>query len=397
MRLNKELPSAGKLKMLTRQIKQAISEDCLFEVFAAWCRRGAGQKSHALRLLTAFVSGTGVLAVAPLLDVFLADGNSVDIIFGVDRKGTDREAVRQLFALKRAYIGQLRVQLFQAPSANSIFHPKLYVYDHGQQIDFVIGSSNLTSGGLASNFESLLLYENVPRRATIARNAVSIWETFNQPRAPLSPEFLRDLTRRTVRNLLLTLPRRTTLEPRNGHRKIRQLWKPLSRVRLPRSGRIELRRQDRATRARQYLVMDLLGETRKTQVQLPLPVVERFFGLKRDKPATVSVSVLTSAGPTQPIERPIVISGLGYGRLMRRLEMPQIKAMKRPLAVVFVKLRGRRKYAYSLLERTSQRYLNANRLLDQYGQQPGLPRRYVIGTRQDRLWSRISKLLPERL
>jgi hypothetical protein len=383
--------------MLTRQVRQAISEDCLFDVFADWCRNGTGQRSHSLKVLTAFVSGTGVSAIAPLLDVFLADGNSVEIIFGVDRNGTDREAIRQLFALKRAYIGQLDVRVFQAPSANSIFHPKLYIYDHGQKIDFVIGSSNLTSGGLASNFESLLLYEKVPRRSRIGRSALSIWETFSQPRAPLSATFLRELTRTAVKKLLTTLPVRTAVEPRNVNRKIRQLWKPLSRVRLPRSGQIQLRRKDHGVKARQYLVMDLLDETRKTQVQIPLHVVEHFFGIERDKPASISVSVLTSAGTTQPIRRPIVISGLGYGRLMRRLEMPQIKTMKRPLAVVFVKLPGRAQYAYSLLERKSTQFSTADKLLDRYGRQTGFQRRYIIGTRRDRLWTRVSRLFPEPL
>jgi len=140
--------------MRTRHIKQATSEDCLFKVLAAWCRTGAGEKSHSLKIITAFVSGTGVSAIAPLLDVFLADGNSANIIFGVDRNGTDREAVRQLYALKRAYIEQLGVRVFNAPSAGAIFHPKLYIYDRGSEIDFVVGSSNLTSGGLASNFEA---------------------------------------------------------------------------------------------------------------------------------------------------------------------------------------------------------------------------------------------------
>lgn len=383
--------------MRTRQIRQAISRDCLFEVLASWCRQGTGERTHSLRILTAFASGTGVSAVAPLLDVFLADGNSVDIIFGVDRNGTDREAIRQLFALKHAYVGQLEVRVFQAPSAGAIFHPKLYVYDRGREIDFVIGSSNLTSGGLAANFESLLLYERVPRSSRIGHNVASIWDTFAHPRNPLSAEFLRELTRTVVKRFLAVLPARTPIEPRNANRRIRQLWKPLSRVPLPRSGPIQLRHRDRNRAARQYLVMDLLGETRKTQVQLPLPVVERFFGIKKDKHANISVSVLTSAGPTQPIQRPIVTSGLGYGRLMRRLEVPQIKTMKRPLAVIFIKLPGKAKYAYSLLERPSAKYSAADKLLNRHGQQAGYVRRYIIGTRRDPLWQRVSRLLPESL
>ena len=383
--------------MRTRHIKQATTEDCLFRVLEAWCRTGVGQRTHSLKVITAFVSGTGVSAIAPLLDVFLADGNSADIIFGVDRNGTDREAVKQLFALKRAYIKQIDVRVFHAPSAGAIFHPKLFIYDRGSEIDFVVGSSNLTSGGLASNFESLLLYEKVPRNSHIGADALSIWETFSHPKRPLSARFLRELTHRDVKKLLAILPERTALEPRSDNRRIRKLWKPLSRIRLPRSGRIRLRRRYQSVKGRQYLLMDLLEETRHTQVQIPLPVVERFFEIEKDKPADISISVLTSAGQTQPIRRPIVISGLGYGRLMRRLEMPQIKGMKRPLAVVFVKLKGKAEYAYSLLERKSPQYSNADKLLDRHGRQGGFTRRYMIGNLRDRFWARVSQLLPENL
>src|SRR5262249_6815853 len=123
--------------MPTRPIRQAISEDSLFKVIADWCRAGAGRKSDSLKILTAFASGLEVSAISPLLDVFLADGNSVEIIFGIDRNGTDREAIRRLYSLKNTYSGQLTVKVFQAPSAGSIFHPKLYVYEQPHYIHFV--------------------------------------------------------------------------------------------------------------------------------------------------------------------------------------------------------------------------------------------------------------------
>src|SRR5690242_9128099 len=64
-------------------IRQAISHESLFQVLYNWCREGAGRKNWTLRILSAFVSGNGVQALAPLFDVFLADGNHLDIIFGV--------------------------------------------------------------------------------------------------------------------------------------------------------------------------------------------------------------------------------------------------------------------------------------------------------------------------
>jgi HKD family nuclease len=380
--------------MSTRAIRQAVSQDSLFSVLIKWCKEGAGEKTHKIRILTAFVSGVGVSAISPLLDIFLADGNSVDVIFGFDRNGTDRDAVRRLSALKKAHTGQFDVRVFQAPSHGSIFHPKLYIYERRDRIDFVIGSANLTSGGLGSNLESLLLYEDISRNSKIAQDVSEIWRIFAQPRPPLSAQFLQELTSKKALNLQRILRPRTPLETGSKSSKIRSLWKPLSRVPLPRSGPIEFRRQYNAIATQHYLLMDVLTETRKTQMQIPLTVIEKFFQIPKERSQKILVSLLTEDGLTQPISRPIVISGLKHGRLMRRLEMPQIRTMKRPLAVLFVKLRGKKRFAYVLIEQNTRKFGWVNRLLRSDGQQGGGVRRYLVGRRNDLLWARISKLLP---
>ena len=262
-------------------------------------------------------------------------------------------------------------------------------------LDFVIGSANLTSGGLAHNLESLLLYENVRAQSNIARDVGSIWSIFAQPRAPLSRSFLQELTEGKAKALQRALRPRTPLEPAGSERaRIRSLWRPLSRIPLPRSEQLRPRRPQAANAARDYLLTDILHETRSTQMQIPLQVVEGFFRVPRRDAKRIFVSVLTEDGPTQPILRPIVISGLRFGRLMRRLEVPQIAAMERPLAGIFLKLPGRNRFAYALLERDSREFKVADRLLERYGQQGGGIRRYVIGTRRDRLWSQVRRLLP---
>src|SRR6266540_3469164 len=94
-----------------RVVRQAISRDSLLVVLSKWCIDGAGKRNWCLRILSAFVSGNGVRALSPLLDVFLSDGNRVDVVFGVDRGGTDRDGLRQLHSLRRAYPGQVSVKL----------------------------------------------------------------------------------------------------------------------------------------------------------------------------------------------------------------------------------------------------------------------------------------------
>ena len=125
--------------------------------------------------------------------------------------------------------------------------------------------------------------------------------------------------------------------------------------------------------------MDVLTETRKTQMQVPVPVVEGFFGIPKRQLATFEMSIVTPTGFSQPVSRNLVRSQGSEGqRLMRRIEMPQIRYLDRPLAVAFVQ-RGDKNYAFKLLPRNSVQFRRADTLLDRAGQQGGARRRFVIG------------------
>ncbi|MFA5187464.1 MAG: phospholipase D family protein [Patescibacteria group bacterium] len=377
--------------MKTRVIRQATTKDCLFNVIGTWCRTGSGCNDRSIRILSAFASGAGVAALAPLFDVFLAHGNNIEIICGIDRNGTDAEAIRRLYDLQETHHSTLNVSIFNAPSKSAIFHPKLYINDRGSCIDFVIGSANMTCGGLGVNFESMILYEDAPRRSAEARNVLSIWRTYAEPYAPLSPTFLRPLTRDERKALLRRMPRKSTWEKRSTEREVSELWKPFSRVRLPHSARVQHRKPTRHSAFQgNYLVMDVLGETRKTQMQLPLPVANGFFRVQRGTEAEVNVAILSPDGLTQPIRRPLVMSGTS----MRRIEVPEIKKRARNLAILFLKLKGRRQFAYCILPRESGSYRTANRLLKNHGQQEAQERRFFIGRKGDKQWAVVKGLIP---
>lgn len=377
--------------MKTRVIRQAITKDCLFNVIAAWCQAGSGSSDRSIQILTAFASGAGVAALSPLFDLFLAHGNSIEIICGIDRNGTDAEAIRRLHDLQETHHSALNVSIFNAPSSSAIFHPKLYINDRGSHIDFVIGSANMTCGGLGSNFESVVLYEDVPRKSAEARNALSIWRTYAEPQSPLSPSFLKALTREERSSLLRRMPRRSTWEKRSTEREIAELWKPFSRVRLPHSARVQHRKPTRHSAFQgNYLLMDVLGETRRTQMQLPLPVTAGFFRVQRGTEAEVNVAILSPDGLTQPIRRPLVMSGTS----MRRIEVPEIKTRARNLAILFLKLKGRRQFAYCILPRESRSYRTADRLLKNHGQQGAQERRFFIGQKGDKQWAVVKGLIP---
>lgn len=375
-----------------QHIRQSVSTESLFTVISGWCRDGAGQRDRSIQVLSAFVSGGGVRALAPLLDVFLADGNRVEIVFGIDRNGTDREAVAQLASLRTEYPGQATVFLFNAPSHTSIFHPKLFLYKYGRVLrQAVVGSANLTLGGLGHNLESLLHYTQLKPGSGVARELLAIWNLFRSPNAPLRREFLKRLTPALAKQLINRLPRPEQTESRRAKGKIASLWSPLSRVPLPRSNappRLATRRRSVGTRtASRFLLMDVLQETRRTQMQVPLPVVEGFFGVSRTDSALFQISILGESRLSQPIERPLVATGS-----MRRIEMPTIAGLDRPLVVYFERL-GARSFAYRLIPRHERDYERISTVLDSFGQQGAHRRRFVIATRRDPVWLRVQKIM----
>jgi hypothetical protein len=379
-------------------IRQAVTTESLFSELQQWFRNGAGRKRDRLLILSAFASGGAVRSLEPLIDVFLADGNFIEIIVGVDMNGTDKGAISRLLALQRSFPGQFSCHVFQAPSRAAIFHPKLYLYITASKISAVAGSGNLTLGGLGNNFESLFLHRNLPINSRDAKVLIETWNRFARPTAPLKNTFLRELTPAYARALIKKLPMVSKIEGHIRKTDVKALWQPISKIKLPRSNdRIQRQRHVSNVAARQVLIIDVLTETRKTQMQLPLIVVEKFFGLRRDQKGSIQLSYVRDGELAQSIERNIVISSGAEGqRLMRRLEMPSIGGYRRPLAAAFFRL-ARRRFCVALLPRNTVAYRHVNRLLERYGQQPDhAARRYYIGHAGDPLTRRLRSLVAKQ-
>ncbi len=375
--------------MESKLIKQAITKQSLHRTLFQWCRDGGGNKNQSIKILSAFVSGKGIRAITPLIDNFLADGNNIEIIFGIDRGGTDRDAIRHLYFLQNAHGDQLTVNYFQARASGSIFHPKLYIYERNNRVNFVLGSANLTAGGLGSNLESLILFENLNKNSLLADQALEIWNSFANPAPPLPANSLNQLTAENIAKIIEQIPRQSNQEQGEAVKNTSDLWHPLSRIVLPKREQTFSPRPRIIPRAiGKFLVMDILKETRETQMQLPLPIVENFFGVQRNQPANLNIRIINDGRFTNPVERNLVISGQ-----MRRLEMPQIRNLVRPLIVIFIKLPGQFNFAYYLVRHNSSQYRILNTILRRNGQQGNAERRFYISGQNDNHSPIINRLL----
>jgi len=104
-----------------------------------------------ISLYVAFSNSKGLKTILDSLLKFKNRGGIVKFYCGVDLLGTTKEALEILHKNFETYIIHVR-------KINIVFHPKLYIMngDSNNKL-IVIGSSNLTYGGLSSNFETSLI------------------------------------------------------------------------------------------------------------------------------------------------------------------------------------------------------------------------------------------------
>lgn len=102
--------------------------------------------------ISAFASESGVYGLSHFLNVAKRTFTHLNLIVGVDLEGTSKEALEEILALNiNSYIFYQKEQ--------PIFHPKIYLFEGPSDIKIIIGSSNLTRGGLFTNVESSILIE----------------------------------------------------------------------------------------------------------------------------------------------------------------------------------------------------------------------------------------------
>jgi HKD family nuclease len=107
----------------------------------------------------AFVKRTGLDLLKPALEDALRRGAKVKWLCGLDFYLTDPDALFELLRLFRKHGGGKLLLHKQCRSGKGCFHPKLYCVTTREATWLVVGSANLTGGGLVDNVEVSCLSE----------------------------------------------------------------------------------------------------------------------------------------------------------------------------------------------------------------------------------------------
>ena len=122
-------------------------------------------ESTKVNVAVAFLRKSGLDQILKALDYALTKNQAkVEIIVGLDFKTTDYNALLTLEEIKSKYLGFI-YYCFGDKRDNFndlIFHPKIYLFSNAlYRYTSIVGSSNLTGGGLSSNFEVNAIFREV--------------------------------------------------------------------------------------------------------------------------------------------------------------------------------------------------------------------------------------------
>ena len=129
-------------------------------------------KSVNVQIAVAFLRRAGIDELRDSLDTALKQNNAkIEIIVGLDFKTTDADALSILSELKKSHnnFNFLCYGDKQKNYTELVFHPKIYMFETQsksgvQRYTSVVGSSNLTRGGLTTNFEvNSIFQEDTPK------------------------------------------------------------------------------------------------------------------------------------------------------------------------------------------------------------------------------------------
>ncbi|MCY4350415.1 MAG: hypothetical protein OXC25_11275 [Thiotrichales bacterium] len=113
-----------------------------------WLNSNLTKDWGEFRAAVAFVKRSGVRHIARRLTEF-ARAHRAEFIVGVDHQGTSYEGLK---GLMDAVSPTGRVVVFHNRLPHT-FHPKVYMFKSPECAEIVVGSGNLTAGGLYTNYE----------------------------------------------------------------------------------------------------------------------------------------------------------------------------------------------------------------------------------------------------
>ena len=295
---------------------------------------------NRFRFLVAFARWSGLHLLDANLQAFATrSGTKIEGAVGVDLGGTTIEALTYLSNLPKS-----AVKVFRSGNPRMVFHPKVYIFEGTEKWRVVVGSSNLSSGGLFSNAEVSLVVEG--------KNGEPIpgydyWDFVFNCRPPLEAHHVQVLDDDLLDELAPRLDAYTQAPPDRGKSKTAAGVAALPwQNAMPAVGRPPIPKKTTAPAAKKArggsappvtppvgagtLYMELWAETGGgTQVQISKDVFGKFFG--------ATATTVTWVTLTPPVGRKERVRLQSFPNDTYRIPLAFVRNTPRPAVLRFVR------------------------------------------------------------
>ena len=119
-------------------------------------------RCSVFKCAVAFAKVAGLFLLKPHIENILSRKSKVDFLVGLDFHLTDGSTLKQMLGWCKEGNSNFTFACYSDPSVDRTptFHPKVYLLDQSAKKGIaIVGSSNLTSGGLRKNVEANVLVE----------------------------------------------------------------------------------------------------------------------------------------------------------------------------------------------------------------------------------------------
>jgi HKD family nuclease len=114
-------------------------------------------EAHTTRVAVAYLKNSGLQLIDDALVSNLRNGGKIQFLVGLGFGATDKESLLQLQTLSNEF-PNLECKVFVGGEFEAAeFHPKVYYFEAGDHVEAIVGSPNLTRGGLESNIEAFVV------------------------------------------------------------------------------------------------------------------------------------------------------------------------------------------------------------------------------------------------
>lgn len=309
-------------------INQRAGFDCLSEEINHQFHNG---KFTSFRALVAYVSWAGIGLIHKELEKFYDKGKKVFLIIGIGNDGAELDVLRYF----KDRFPQARISIFYASGGGYTFHPKLYIFSDNNTSLTLLGSNNLTRGGLFVNSECSVKIKIDHNKDTELYSSINeVWKTYANPIAPFSKSNLQQISDK----LFAAYPK-TTVKKRNNKAKTfeNSLKKIFPSIKITKANTINFPKQKNGQFSKtnihkhQYkeLLLEVLKETgaEGTQIQIPKEVITDYFKVPTNNNQTIEIKIGNSD------VRPAVICH--FPNNTHRISFQEIIKINRPFLMKF--------------------------------------------------------------